>query len=65
MKKFFAALLAAVMMLALAACGGGSGKTVDVQKLADDLKDNVPYSTNMIASAVEDLEYKLGLTLRS
>ena len=59
MKKFFAALLAAVMMLALAACGGDSGKTVDVQKLADDLKDNVPYSTNMIASAVEDLEYKL------
>ena len=59
MKKIFAALLAAVMMLALAACGGDSGKTVDVQKLADDLKDNVPYSTNMIASAVEDLEYKL------
>ena len=58
MKKIFAALLAAVMMLTLAACGG-SGKTVDVQKLADDLKDNVPYSTNMIASAVEDLEYKL------
>ena len=59
MKKIFAALLAAVMMLALAACGGDSGKTVDVQKLADDLKDNVPYSTTMIASAVEDLEYKL------
>ena len=58
MKKIFAALLAAVMMLTLAACGG-SGKTVDVQKLADDLKDNVPYSTNMIASAVEDLNYKL------
>ena len=31
MKKIFAALLAAVMMLTLAACGGDSGKTVDVQ----------------------------------
>ena len=40
MKKMLAALLAALMMLALAACGGGNGgKTVDVQKLADDLKD--------------------------
>lgn len=60
MKKMLAALLAALMMLALAACGGGNGgKTVDVQKLADDLKDNVPFSAAMIAAAVEDLNYKL------
>ena len=60
MKKMLAALLAALMMLALAACGGGNGgKTVDVQKLADDLKDNVPFSTAMIAAAVDDLNYKL------
>lgn len=60
MKKMLAALLAAMMMLTLAACGGGSDtKTVDVQKLADDLKNNVPYSADMIASAVEDLNYKL------
>ena len=40
MKKMLAALLAAMMMLTLAACGGGSDtKTVDVQKLADDLKE--------------------------
>ena len=52
MKKMLAALLAALMMLALAACGGGNGgKTVDVQKLADDLKDNVPFSAAMIAAA--------------
>ena len=39
MKKILAALLAAMMMLTLAACGGGNtAKTVDVQKLADDLK---------------------------
>ena len=60
MKKMLAALLAAMMMLTLAACGGGSDtKTVDVQKLADDLKNNVPYSADMIATAVEDLNYKL------
>lgn len=60
MKKILAALLAAMMLLTLAACGGGStAKTVDVQKLADDLKDNVPYSTEMIVTAVEDLNYKL------
>ena len=60
MKKILAALLAAMMMLTLAACGGGkTAKTVDVQKLADDLKDNVPYSTEMIVTAVEDLNYKL------
>ena len=40
MKKILAALLAAMMLLTLAACGGNSGtKTVDVQKLADDLKE--------------------------
>lgn len=60
MKKMLAALLAAMMTLTLAACGGGNtAKTVDVQKLADDLKDNVPYSTEMIVTAVEDLNYKL------
>ena len=60
MKKMLAALLAAMMMLTLAACGGGSDtKTVDVQKLADDLKSNVPYSADMSATAVEDLNYKL------
>ena len=60
MKKILAALLAAMMLLTLAACGGNSGtKTVDVQKLADDLKDNVTYSTEMIADAVEDLNYLL------
>lgn len=59
MKKIFAALLAAMMLLTLAACGGNSSKTVDVQKLADELKDKVPYSTAMIAAAVEDLNYKM------
>lgn len=59
MKKLLAALLAAMMLLALTACGGGEAKTVDVQKLADDLKDNVTYSATMIVDAVEDLNYKL------
>ena len=59
MKKILAALLAAMMLLTLAACGGNSGtKTVDVQKLADDLKENVPYSAEMIADAVEEQNYK-------
>lgn len=57
-KKLLAAFLAAMMVLTLAACGGSTDKTVDVQKLADDLKDNVPYSMPMIATAVEDLSYK-------
>ena len=59
MKKLLAALLAAMMVLTLAACGGSDSKTVDVQKLADELKDNVPFSAAMIADAVEDLNYKL------
>ena len=59
MKKIFAALLAAMMLLTLAACDSSSDKTVDVQKLADELKDKVPYSTDMIAAAVEDLNYKM------
>ena len=53
MKKIVAALLAAVMLLALAACGGGEAKTVDVQKLADDLKNGVPFSMEMIADPPE------------
>ena len=60
MKKILAALLAAMMLLTLAACGGNSGtKTVDVQKLADDLKENVPYSAEMIDDAEEELNYKM------
>ena len=60
MKKMLAALLAALMVLALAACGGGNGgKTVDVQKLADDLKDNVSFSAAMTAASADDLSYKL------
>ena len=61
MKKILAALLAAMMLMTLAACGGGNNetKTVDVQKLADDLKDNVAYSTALIADAVEELNYKM------
>lgn len=59
-EKILAALLAAMMLLTLAACGGNSGtKTVDVQKLADDLKENVPYSAEMIADAEEELNYKM------
>ena len=60
MKKMLAALLAAMMMLTLAACGGGSNtKAVDVQKLADDLKGGVPFSTDMTAASADDLSYKL------
>ena len=36
------------------------GRTyANVQKLADDLKENVPYSAEMIADAVEELNYKM------
>ena len=59
MKKMLAALLAAMMMLTLAACGGGESKTVDVQKLADDLKDNVSFSAALTAASADDLSYKL------
>ena len=60
MKKMLAALLAAMMMLTLAACGGGSDtKTVDVQKLADDLKNNVTFSAALDAVSADDLSYTL------
>lgn len=58
MKKLIAALLAAMMVLSLTACGGSADKTIDVQALADDLKDKVPYSATLIAAAVEDMEYR-------
>lgn len=59
MKKLLAALLAAMMTLALAACGGGEVKTVDVQKLADDLKGGVTFTAALNAASADDLSYKL------
>ena len=58
-----AGTLCSVFSKALAASGAKVallGRTyANVQKLADDLKDNVPFSTAMIAAAVDDLNYKL------
>lgn len=56
MKRMMTALLTAVMVLSLTACGNGA-KTVDVQAFADALKNNVSYDAEMIATATEDFDY--------
>lgn len=56
MKRMITAILAALMVLSLVACGSKT-VTVDAQKLADDLKSKVSYDAEMIATAAEDFDY--------
>ena len=53
MKKLVSAVLAALLIFTLAACGSSGTKTVDVQKLADDLLNNLPFGEMSAVSADE------------
>jgi len=56
MKKIFAVILAAVMVLSLAACGK-TAKDVDVSALAGDLVANIAFDNEMEQEAVEILNF--------
>lgn len=58
MKRFLAALLAALMVLSLAACGS-SAKTVDPQALADALKSGCKFDGNLTAVSQDQLGFML------
>ena len=56
MKKMLSAVLAALLILTLAACGDSGAKTVDVQKIADDLVNNLSFG-EMTAVSAEELGF--------
>ena len=57
MKKFFAMLLAAVMLLSLSACGSKASKDVDVSALAGDIVSRVAFDNAMEQEAAELLQF--------
>jgi hypothetical protein len=60
MKKTITALLAAVLLFALAACGGGSTKQADLGKVMTDIKAKLT-NTEMMDLAKEDLMPNYGI----
>ena len=60
MKRILSAVLAALLILTLAACGSSGGKTVDVQKIADDLVQNLSFG-EMSAVSAEELSFYLDI----
>lgn len=59
MKKVLSAVLAALLILTLAACGDSGAKTVDVQKLADALKAGVAFEDTLSAVSEDELAFSL------
>ena len=59
MKRIFSAVLAALLILTLVACGAGEAKTVDVQALADALKSGVALEDAMSAVSGDELAFSL------
>lgn len=59
MKKVLSAILAALLILTLVACGDSSAKSVDVQALADALKSGVTFEDTMSAVASDELAFSL------
>ena len=58
MKKFLSAVLAALLIFTLAACGSNAAKTVDVQALADKLVNDLAFG-EMTAVSAEELGFYL------
>ena len=56
MKKIFAGILTAVMLLSLCACGS-KAVDLDVQALADELQKNVAFDSTMQVVSAEELGY--------
>ena len=59
MKRILSAVLAALLILTLVACGDTAGKTVDVQALADALKSGVAFEGSMSAVSGDELAFSL------
>ena len=53
MKRLVSAALAVLLIFTLAACGGSGAKNVDVQKIADDLVNNLSFGEMSAVSAEE------------
>lgn len=60
MKKFLSAVLAALLIFTLAACGSNAAKTVDVQALADKLVNDLAFG-EMTAVSAEELGFYLDI----
>ena len=60
MKKLLSAVLAALLIFTLAACGNSGAKNVDVQKIADDLVNNLAFG-EMTAVSAEELGFYLDI----
>lgn len=59
MKRILAAVLAALTVLMLAACGSSAAKTVDVQALADALKAGCQFDGNLVAVDKDQMGFML------
>ncbi len=53
MKRLLSAALAALLIFTLTACGGSAAKTVDVQKIADELVNDLAFGEMSAVSAEE------------
>ena len=60
MKKLLSAVLAALLIFTLAACGSNAAKTVDVQALADKLVNELAFG-EMTAVSAEELGFYLDI----
>ena len=59
MKKILSAVLAALLILTLCACGSSGAKDVDVQALADALRSGVAFEDAMSAVSSDELAFSL------
>lgn len=59
MKKILSAVLAALLILSLCACGSGGAKDVDAQTLADALKDGVAFEDALSVVSSDELAFGL------
>ena len=59
MKRVLSAVFAALLILTLVACGSSDAKAVDVQALADALKDGVAFETALSPVSRDELAFSL------
>ena len=59
MKRVLSAVLAALLILSLCACGSGGAKDVDAQTLADALKDGVAFEDALSVVSSDELAFGL------
>lgn len=59
MKKILTAVAAVLLLMTLVACGDSAAKDVDVQKLADALKDGVAFEDTLSVVSNDELAFSL------